>query len=268
MPGKVSYLRALPLSNRIYRFTSEDIICIERTLWSQKLQAILDKTSVPLNIVLDNQGFDRESFDRANKRYMISDECKKELFPDYTNRVNVILTCNGGTNRLPMTPWISIHRAVHAMQLNVRFLKPDGSFEYLTGKASEDVMWKTGFSQTTNLIAKCVKEFEGLVSVEETPWSTQQCIPEFARLIGDTRTLRTGKMLNDDSSFAPDFWAEIFTEQIVKGRMTIRVEAFDERFKGNDRAQSLIQNVKELKENAHIWFEQMINNRIGQILVL
>jgi hypothetical protein len=280
MVGKITFVK-----NSSHDFDELDTRCMDRQSWAEASQKILDRTDLPINIVIT--GLDIGLYraighkDFLRRINFVKKLDNDGLLPDKENRVNVILHSNSGQNRIPMTPWICIHRAVHAMQFQSA-LDTDGfvgtaGWAYTSKLLGKKGIRKKLLEDSIGMIEQTLTEFVKISDPNIKPLSNvfgavappgySNLVVQFAKLIGDTRTFRTGGKLNTNFNFFIDFWAETLTEKIVKGKMTIRVDAFKEHFDYNPKADQLIKYLEEMKTKSEDWFKQMVDNNIGEILV-
>ncbi len=100
-------------------FTRFDRKLFESNTWKNKIENILDKSQVQMNIVLIKKideiaiwNTRNRNFDQA---YQYLHDQKIEI-ENQESRINVFMGSNNGGNQLPFTPWITLHRACHAIQ--------------------------------------------------------------------------------------------------------------------------------------------------------
>lgn len=251
-------------------FSAEDHQAFSNPKWAAKLEDILDKCPINMNIIVKQmkRNFPKEViaynfpnklipveykcdsngiYKKITKAYNADVEVPVELslydinrfdvlhkdFEDYENRVNVVLNFNGGPNKLPMTQWITLHRACHAIQL-------------LTG-CNKNLSWdKFNSCMLTdyfNLFKQLLYNHKKLTDLATKKYPTTSMSSQeahdnmvgFAKLIGNTRTLRTGNHLSTDVSsnwhvFYADFQAELWTEYMFKRKITVDVAAAKQAF--------------------------------------
>jgi len=281
------------------RFSDEDHRAFDNPKWKEKLESILDKCPVDLNIVIERGHMDLSTdmitynpankpippvykrigsdpiYEKVSKEYSTDIEVPFQVtthtirrnrvisgITNYENRVNVILSCNGGQNKLPMTPWITLHRACHAIQL----IAPTDTSGKTSVRSKEfqfignvmdcllDAYLRLRKPERTKLMTKFLGSgnFADLAKFDlRNGVDLSMMQSELAQLIGNTKTLRTGHKLNCDSVFAADFQAELWTEYFFRGKITINVDAAKEKFKdfeGTDDYNNFIHDLSDLSE--------------------
>lgn len=242
MPGAVH----LAIDGNQRQFSELDLRVMQKHTWQPTLERVLSKCHIPFNIVVLNGQHHKKCefvFPRSqsiSEREKLKTKIETALatygveLQDKDNRVNVILTANSGPNIIAMTPWITMHRVAHAIQFVSSNFQPAIICRLMSNHIK--------LQQAIGTIAKPskTKNYEYNFYNES-----------LAKLIGDTRCLRTGNHLNgNDIIFPADLTAEIWTEYFFKGRMTVKIDAAKEKFQkvsDTDYYKDFIDNLEALE---------------------
>lgn len=240
-----------------------DLNMLRKDNWIPRVQKILDRCPVPFNIVIrrfetrQQQGNKIFRENRFSSKLSPKDLIEPEEFEDYENRINVVVIDNFGKNAIPMTPWILFHRVAHALQIT-KFTSRGFGVE----KELENIL--------KFYYAACKlngQKIEKVVCSHDDGLYEQNA--EFAALIGNTKTLRTGHKLNCDPVLLDiDMPAEMFTEYFVTGKMTFNIDAVKEKFveiKDTNEYKKLVASLWQYK-NSLDKFIKSIDNCKGKLI--
>ncbi len=107
MPAKISFMGKWSDSSPLYGYSRTDI----KLLKSEKG---LDKISRTLSRYDFNICFDRHRDYRNNLFHGIEDTTRYQGFVD-CDKINIVYTNNVGTERVPLTAWVLMHRLSHSL---------------------------------------------------------------------------------------------------------------------------------------------------------
>lgn len=216
-------------------FRPDDLRAMKKPAWRKKVENAFAKSPYKFNIYIYNgaEGMAPvgKSDERLNVRNLenlnkyagvtplnVVETMIGKLPPEADSSISVILVENEGGQRMPLTPWILVHRCVHA----ILYAESDND---LRADNLGDAL-KMLARLFTSFIHTVEEHFRrtGIYKDQVLAANYNQRMPLVASIIGKMKSAKNNKLANDG-----EFYVETITQYIINGHVSFERPMLDDK---------------------------------------